>query len=188
MSSQGNRSLLDECTALYRLVGDLKSCIDRNLSESSYPKGTEDFLFHTGEAALKTQAHIRKGTLEFLEESDPSRVQEYRDRLAHFWNAWVTLHNLVKPLTDACSLRIPYPLVRFIGHQIGQIDELKGARILVGMTPEMNYYQHRHKRIRDVLRNLRSIIAQRTEFEKCVGFVSLPYSQSGSLFVRRIQH
>jgi len=58
---------------------------------------------------------------------------------------------------------------------------MSSVRIVIGVTAKLNYYQHRHTRVRGLAGSLSDVVKECDVYGK-VGFVSLPFSQSQSLF------
>jgi len=175
-----NSDLQDEAALLYRFVGEVRSALERARADGKFPQWADAFLDHSLRAAEQTQEEVLADIRRAAEH--PERSEAYRTKVAVLTKAWRALHDYVKPIVDATSLRVPYPLVNFLDQQIRRLPELSDVRIIVGVTPRLNYYQHRHTHVRGLVEDLKEAVSGCPDFGQ-VGFVSLPFSQPQSLFM-----
>ena len=146
-----------------------------------FPKGANVFVGDATKAAQATKTYLDKA-------SHASGKQRLDDQ-ALFQNlhtAWLALHDFIKPVIDASALRIPRPLVEFLNEQLQQLSGLSGVRIIAGLTPQLNYFQHRHTTVRGMIREIRNVVGEDCPGFGKVGFVSLPFSQPTNLFTNCI--
>lgn len=127
-------------------------------------------------------------TLEFIDtqvkavKANEANAQDLSSRLLIVMLAWELLHSYIKPVADAGTLRVPYPLVQFISDQVGRLEHVKNAHIVIELMPQLNYFQHPHTSLRETLTFLRQIVGLSPEMHK-LGFLGLPCSQSKGLFM-----
>jgi len=172
-------NLLHQCTQLYGLVAGLRDSVTRALTTCAYTKWAAEFFSYVAQAAEATNAYLEK----LASERNPARLQTYRDRIIILTNAWRYLHDFLKPAVDAHALNTPYALVQLLNAQLREIPSFGGANVIVGLVPTLNYYQHRHQRLRELLQNMQRVVDGCPRFEQKIGFISLPYSRCRALFV-----
>ncbi|HDZ22624.1 MAG TPA: hypothetical protein ENH80_09650 [Phycisphaerae bacterium] len=174
---------LTEATALYRLLLGIEKAISRSQAGGKFPGCANDFLANCRQAILET----KKDVVRRLDDTrgNPQALQDCRGAIAQLRGAWVGLHDFIKPVLDATALQIPYPLTNLLNHQVQSIPEMEDVRILVCLTPQLNYFQRRHTGIRRLLADLKTVVRKCPEFGK-IGFVSLPFFESRGLFLNCI--
>ncbi|MGD0300646.1 MAG: hypothetical protein ABSE86_26475, partial [Bryobacteraceae bacterium] len=87
----------------------------------------------------------------------------------------------MKPVADAHTLNIPAPLIDLATHQLGQVDGMDGAKVVILLTPELMYFQRPHTDIKNIARLVEGFVPE-ASFPSKLGFVELPYSQGPSFF------
>jgi len=103
-------------------------------------------------------------------------------RLSAIILGWELLHTFIKPVLDADNLKVPYPLVHYLTEHVGRLKAVNGAKFVIEISPELNYFQHQHTDLRNTLDYLQTLV-HGPVFEQAVGFLALPCSQFRSLFM-----
>lgn len=167
--------VLHKCTSAHKLVSSLKVSIATSKANNSYPKWSDEFLTFC--------EHAADATLDFIDKRLPALEGSNQElNILSLIQGWEVLHTFIKPVLDADTLKVPYPLVHFLSENIGGLEEVKGTKIVIELIPELNYLQHRHTSVRIAMRLLKIIIGAAYEVPR-FGFLGLPYSQSKSLFM-----
>jgi len=144
-------------------------------ANNSYPKWSDEFLTFC--------EHTADATLDFIDKRLPALEGSNQElNILSLIQGWEVLHTFIKPVLDADTLKVPYPLVHFLSEHIGGLEVVKGKKIVIELIPELNYLQHRHTSVRIAMRLLKIIIGAAYEVPR-FGFLGLPYSQSKSLFM-----
>jgi len=167
--------VLHKCTSAHKLVSSLKENIATSKANNSYPKWSDEFLTFC--------EHTADATLDFIDKRLPALEGSNQElNILSLIQGWEVLHTFIKPVLDADTLKVPYPLVHFLSEHIGGLEAVKGTKIVIELIPELNYLQHRHTSVRIAMRLLKIIIGAAYEVP-WFGFLGLPYSQSNSLFM-----
>lgn len=173
--------LLHKCTATYRLVSSLQDLVAVARASNSYPKWSDDFLFLSERLADATLRHLKVRIQECRQTKGGEQL--LTSQSLSLMQGWEVLHTFIKPVADANALKVPYPFIHFLSDYIGGLDAVREARIVIELVPELNYLQHRHTRLKDTMRFLRTIVTREQSPEPRRGFLGLPCSQSKSLFM-----
>jgi hypothetical protein len=173
--------ILHKCTSAHRLISSLEEIIVSARAGHSYPDWSDEFLVLCEEAAEATLLHLtdkwaacQKGQV------DPDL---FSAELSSVIQAWGVLHTFVKPVVDASTLRVPYPLVHFLSEHVGSLKAVQGSKIVIEIISELNYLQHRHTTLRRMTTALGKTIHQSGKRVPKLGFLGLPCSQSRGLFL-----
>jgi hypothetical protein len=153
----------------------LKEGIATSKANNSYPKWSDEFLTFC--------EHTANATLDFIDKKLPTLEESNQElTILSLIQGWEVLHTFIKPVLDADTLKVPYPLIQFLSEHIGGMEAVKGSKIVIELIPELNYLQERHTSVRIAMRLLKIIIGATYEVPR-LGFLGLPYSQSKSLFM-----
>ena len=153
-------------------------CAQHAKADNAYSKWGEAFLTYVVSASEATQKYLTK-----LERSvSEKRYDACSVQLALLTEAWRFLHDFIKPIVDAHILSTPYPLVELISIQVRELPLFKDTKIIVGLSSQLNYLQHPHKRLRELLLQLKRVVDECPPFEDKIGFIYLPYSRSRNVF------
>jgi len=167
--------VLHKCTSAQKIVSSLKESIATSKANNSYPKRSDEFLRFCEDTA--------DATLDFIDKKLPTLAESDQElNILSLIQGWEVLHTFIKPVLDADTLKVPYPLVHFLSEHIGGLEIVKGSKIVIELIPELNYLQERHTSVRIAMRLLKIIIGDAYELPR-FGFLGLPYSQSKSLFM-----
>ncbi len=164
---------LHDHTGLFRLVSGIRDFAARAIAAGAYLGWSAEFLKYVETFADATQKYIKN-----------TRICSQGD-IDHLTGAWLVLHDFIKPVVDASALNAPGPLVRFLNMQLRQLSAFEDAKVVVGLVPELNYFQHRTEGLRNVLQSMHLLIGG-PRFDMKIGFISLPYSVSRNLFINCI--
>lgn len=170
-------SQLHNYAAAYKLIKSLKDLVAQYRALHSYPESSEHFLEFVENAAAKS--------LLKLEEKLEGYNREFRRRESSLlfplsvMHGWELLHAFIKPVADANTLSIPYPLSHFISKHICSLKAVGEAQIVVEIVSELGYLQHPHTKMRNAIRQLPGVISKDVKF----GFIAMPCSQSKNLFL-----
>ena len=107
---------------------------------------------------------------------------EFVLRLSVIIQGWELLHTFIKPVLDADNLKVPCPLVHFLTEHVGQLGAVSKAKLVIEISPELNYFQHQHSDLQRAILFLQAVIGTQITDER-LGFLALPCSQSEGLFM-----
>lgn len=183
--------LLHEATSIYRLVEFIESFCVEQKSSRSYVLATDQFFETVISLADQTKQHLARaavnGTAREKREKRPFDGDWFtlqRQILHTIRGSWSIIHKYLKPAADAHSLQVPVPLVKLAEHQLRSVPGMGAASIAVLLTPELNYFQTSHTRLKTAMDALRGAIEAPpvSKVSKLVGFVELPFSQGPNFF------
>jgi hypothetical protein len=174
----GLSGFLHDATSLHRLVGAVSQFCQQQRTFRTYTEATGIFFDHLEGLAQRT--------LEYLQETAQKagrtrRLREQRQKLVAIKKGWRELHRLVKPAADAHTLRVPVPLLGFLERRLQRVTGLAQAKIVILLSPELNYFQERHGQIRDAVARLADTLGTKP-WQDSLGFIGIPYSQGTSIF------
>lgn len=167
------QEVLHNYTQAHKLISSTKEIITICRADNSYPKWSDSFLLLCYSAADKT--------IDYLEECSTGNIVDLNElySIRQFWEA---LHAFIKPVLDADSLKVPYPLIHFISKHIGELKSVDEAKIVIEIISELNYHHYSLTDLKKSFKWLLGIIGG-PELEPGFGFLGLPFTQSKSLFM-----
>jgi hypothetical protein len=171
---------MDKCTAAWKLVSSLKDMVAVARADKTYPKWSDQFLTFCERTADATTKHLQEQSKDNADPAIPIAIS--LNRLSFVIKGWELLHTFIKPVLDADNLKVPYPLVHFLTEHVGELQAVKEARFVIEISPELNYFQHRHTRLRKALDYLQPLVKGPMRAQR-VGFLALPCSQFKGLFM-----
>ena len=92
----------------------------------------------------------------------------------------------MKSAADGHRLRTPGPLLDLVEHLLRGLAGVPDAKIVILISPELNYFQHPHTQLKDLAAELSLNIPGAPSFPEQLGFIAIPYSQGGSVFTNTI--
>lgn len=103
---------------------------------------------------------------------------------------WKTLHQFIKPVTDADLLHLPVPLVDLLNHQASRISVLDGCRAVVSHGGSLGYFKRAHVSIQQAIDSLSWLCTptgtEGLQFPKGLGVIVLPFTSANQLFQNSI--
>lgn len=173
--------LLAKCTLAWKLVSSLREIIAAGRTDSTYPRWSDQFLSFCEQAADSTLKYLEERVAYSAAKNSVDR-EHLAVRLSAIIQGWELLHTFIKPVLDADSLKVPYPLVHFLTEHVGQLKAVSKAKFVVEISPELNYFQHQHSDLRRAILFLQAAIDAQP-VDETMGFLALPCSQSRGLFM-----
>lgn len=172
--------ILRKCTAAHKLVSSYQATIRAGRADSSYPEWSDHFLTFCEQTADKTLKFLGR---QFEKYSEGTISEEdFSSLLSTIMQSWELLHAFMKPVLDADTLKVPYPLVDFITHHVGCLNIVRGVKFIVETSSGLTYYHREHSSLQPTMSELR-LLVNAPEVEPLLGFLGLPCSQNKSLFM-----
>jgi len=172
-------ALVDKSTAAWKLVSSLKDIIAVSRADKTYPKWSDHFLAFCEQTADATREHLKEHSQVHGVHGTPSEKPWHLPALI---KGWELLHTFIKPVLDADNLKVPYPLVHFLTEHIGELEAVRGTKLVFEISPDLNYFQHQHTDLRIAIQSLQTLV-HGPLFQPTLGFLALPCSQFRSLFM-----
>lgn len=140
---------------------------------------TNDFLDYIVRLGQKTEAYLKKFV---AAPPDPGLAAVDRQNLSTIRDFWSNLHEFVQPSRDADTLHIPAILIEQLESLLGEIPRLRGCRLVISHTPELNYIQYPRKGLQERAQFYADIVRGSPRFPRRLALIAMPYSQDASLF------
>jgi len=175
-----------DAAALHRFIDSVASGCKATGNFPSYLEPSTAFFSYILSLAERTKAYLAQ----FLEGLDPqlaiNNPEEFCERTQIIRNLrlnWFQLHELIKPALDADTLHIPCALVDALTARLRMIEGFDGVRFAVLHTNQLNYFQIGARNLRDFAAEIATIVPCAPPFDKKLGIIAHPYSQSSSIFL-----
>lgn len=170
-----------DAASLYRFVDSVCSSCHRRSGYPAYLESNRFFLDYVYELGDSTKRYL----LSFPEKLSRVPASDYNVTRQELWNlrsSWFELHRRLKPASDADTLHLPYPLIRALVSRLHEITDFKTTRFVVIHTERLNYLQVTASSVEAAADNIARAVGYR-KFDKNLGMIGIPYSQSESLFL-----
>jgi hypothetical protein len=175
-----------DAAALHRFIDSVASGCKVAEGYPSYLESSAAFFTYILALAERTKAFLAQ----FVDDLDPqlavSDPQDFCDRtqiIRTLRFSWFQLHELIKPALDADTLHVPCPLVNALTTRLRMIKDFENVRFVVLHTNELNYFQIGARNLRDFAAEIAKIVPIAPPFDKNLGIIAHPYSQSSSIFL-----
>ncbi len=176
-----DKDVRHDAASLYRFVDSVCSSCERRGHYPAYLEANRSFIDYVCELGEATKTYLRSFP-DKLKQTPLGDYNSARQELLNLRISWFELHRRVKPASDADTLHLPFPLIRALVHRFREIEEFKKTRFVVIHTERLNYLQVSASGVRGTANNIAGIVHYR-RFDKTLGMIGIPYSQSGSLFL-----
>ncbi|MGA2591759.1 MAG: hypothetical protein ABSH32_17745 [Bryobacteraceae bacterium] len=113
-------------------------------------------------------------------------LKTQRQKIVAIKSCWRILHSLVKMAADGHTLHIPVALFQLLERRLSETAKLKGSNIVVLLSADLNYFQHRHSKLRKLATDLARTIPGAPVLPVGLGFIAVPYSQGSSLLTNSL--
>ncbi len=170
-----------DAASLYRFVDSVCSGCELTGNYPAYLEANKKFIDYVLELGIATKAYLRS----FPDKIERTTAIDYNLTRQELWllrSSWEALHRRLKPATAADTLHLPFPLIRALVNRFREIDHFKATQFVVIHTELLNYLQVNAGHVRGTADNIASIVGPR-KFDRNLGMIGIPYSQSESLFL-----
>jgi hypothetical protein len=170
-----------DAASLYRFVDSVCSGCERRGNYPAYLEANQRFIDYVLELGAATKAYLRR----FPDKIERTTAIDYNLTRQELWllrSSWESLHRRLKPATEADTLHLPFPLIRALVNRFREIEHFKTTQFVVIHTELLNYLQVNAGHVRGTADNIASIVGSR-KFDRNLGMIGIPYSQSESLFL-----
>lgn len=177
------RELIREGARLYRFVEQVEFVVRDSKGVRAYPRESDKFLDFVLGSADGTKGFLDGLPLQNDDISD-EELEDFHGVVADLWQAWTLLHEFVKPVADADTLRIPTPLVFLLNRRARAILNPQKALVAVELVSALNYVQVGQVGLQKIDLLMRTVLGKKyaAPFPEGLGIIGLPYSQGPSLF------
>lgn len=173
----------NEGFSLLALCRDLNEFINSGRTRKTYLSQTEYFLEYIVKSLKSIEKAVRKAVGQKIdEELLKSKLREF-DLIK---KALSFLYILTKEAIDADTLSIPYSLTTLLNGIVRKLEKRKNVRLVVLGSADLMYYKYNLERLRNLTRNLKSVIKYYPVLREDIGILKFPYSAAHDVLVNCI--
>ena len=168
-----------EISALSTFVDSVSLPCVRVSRSVAFTDSSEQFFRYIAGLAKRTQEYLATLRLESMSGDD---FDNNRQQLKTIRDTWRDLHPFIKPAESADTLSMPLALLESLVKRVRQIGALGEVNFVIFHTDEFNYLQVNPTRFRLVINKVALTLGV-PEFDRNLGMIGMPSSQSSSLFM-----
>jgi hypothetical protein len=162
----------NEGFCLLALCRDLSAFIESGRTRKTYLHQTEDFLEYIVKSLKSIEKAVRRAVGQKIDdELLKSKLREFD--LIKKALSW--LYVLTKEAIDADTLSIPYSLTTLLNSIAKKLEEEEDVRLVVLGSSDLMYYKYNLERLRNLTRNLKSVIKNYPVLPEDIGILKFPY-------------
>jgi hypothetical protein len=178
----GVAELHHDAVVLYRLADFIEEYCKEQERSQRYVDPSGAFFDYSERLAHGIKDRLKgRLQLDFSIQSPLSTINALRQEVLTLKAYLKVLHTLIKPAAEAHTLSIPAPLIDLAQSQLQDVDGMRGASVVVLLTPYLMYFQRPHTDITALAREVKQFVPS-ASFPEKLGFIELPYSQGPSFF------
>jgi dCTP deaminase len=169
-----------DAASLYGFISSISDKCERLNRAVTYPESSERFFAYISQLAAATKSYLQSSL--DAPDTPPYEYLGLREEIADLRSGWRFMHQFVKPVLDADTLKLPTCLLDGIKARFRQIPRFSGTDFVFYHSAQLNYFSINPAVLKDeVDRIFASVIGP--PFPEHLGLIGIPYSQSESLFV-----
>ena len=180
----GLTGLLHEAAVTHRFADFLEEYCKEQERSQKYIDSSGEFFRYAEKLGRGIKARVNDDTKRassFPKTIATARIATLQRNIRTFKAYLRLIHTLIKPAADAHTLSIPTPLIKLACGQLDEIEGMKGAKVVVLLTPQLMYFQRPHTHVKRQAASVEKFIPE-AAFPEKLGFIELPYSQGPTLF------
>jgi dCTP deaminase len=176
---------------LSNLLSNLKRHIRMHQAKFYYTREADEFLRHMLDAIRCTQTYLDNVQARLRRHvRGDIELDILSTNLGMLSEDWKTLHQFIKPVTDADLLHIPVPLVDLLNRQASKVSSLANCRTVVSHGVSLGYFKRAHVSIQIAIDSLGRLFEPagipNPQFPKKLGLIVLPFTSAKQLFQNTI--
>jgi dCTP deaminase len=170
-----------DAASLHRFVCSISDKCERLSAAVGYPASSERFFRYICELATATKAYLQKS----LDVSGKTSKEylDLRGEIATLRSSWSFMHQFVKPVLDADTLRLPTSVLDGLKARFRQISGHEDTDFVFYHTSHLNYFNIKLEQFKPRARQISNSVGGLPKFPEHLGLIGIPYSQSSSVFV-----
>lgn len=169
-----------DAASLHGFVCTISDKCERLNGAVTYPASSERFFAYISQLAAATKSYLQSSI------DDPSKPpNEYlglREEIATLRASWGFMHQFVKPVLDADTLKLPTCLLDGLKARFLEIPQFIGTDFIFYHSAYLNYFNVKLAVLKKKADQISASVAG-PPFPEHLGLIGIPYSQSASLFV-----
>ncbi len=146
----------------------------------SYPEPSERFFTYISKLAAKTKSYLQ-AEIEIPDKA-PEECLDLRRDIAILQASWGFMHQFVKPVLDADTLKLPTAFLQGIIARFQEIPRFSSTDFIFYHSSQLNYFNVKLGVFKPRADQI-SRIVDGPKFPENLGLIGIPYSQSESLFI-----
>jgi len=169
-----------DAASLHRFVSSISDKCEHLSGAVTYPESAERFFRYVSKLAAATKSYVQRSVS--VSSRSPTEYLALRDEIALLRSSWGFLHQFVKPVLEADTLRLPICLLEGLRKRFREIPRFSKTDFIFYHSAKLNYFNVKlaeFKRKADPIANL----VGGPLFPNRLGLIGIPYSQSSSLFI-----
>jgi hypothetical protein len=169
-----------DAASLHTFVSSISDkCVRRN-GAVSYPEPSERFFSYISELAAKTKSYLQ-AEIEIPNKA-PEDCLDLRRDIAILQASWGFMHQFVKPVLDADTLKLPTAFLQGLIARFQEIPIFSSTDFIFYHSSLLNYFNVKLGVFKPRADQI-SRIVDGPKFPEKLGLIGIPYSQSSSLFI-----
>lgn len=169
-----------DAVSLQRFVSSVSDKCEHLNGAVTYPESSERFFKYVSQLAAATKSYVQRSIS--TPNKPPSQYLGLRDEIATLRSSWGFMHQFVKPVLEADTLRLPMCLLDGLRKRFWEIPRFSRTDFIFYHSARLNYFNIKlaeFKKTADPIANL----VGGPSFPSHLGLIGIPYSQSSSLFI-----
>lgn len=169
-----------DAASLHRFVSSVSDKCEHLNGAVTYPESSERFFKYVSQLATATKSYVQRSV--GGPNKSPSQYLGLRDEIATLRSSWGFMHQFVKPVLEADTLRLPMCLLEGLRKRFREVPGFSGTDFIFYHSARLNYFNVKlaeFKKTADPIANL----VGGPPFPSRLGLIGIPYSQSSSLFL-----
>jgi hypothetical protein len=169
-----------DAASLHAFVCSISDKCEHRNGAVSYPEPSERFFSYISELAAKTKFYLQ-AEIE-IPDKTPEDCLDLRRDIANLQAGWVFMHQFVKPVLDADTLKLPTAFLQGLISRFQEIPRFSSTDFIFYHSSQLNYFNVKLGIFKSQADQI-SRFVDGPEFPVNLGLIGIPYSQSASLFI-----
>ncbi|MGO9316480.1 MAG: hypothetical protein ACLPXT_12235 [Terracidiphilus sp.] len=169
-----------DAASLHAFVCSVSDKCERRNGAVSYPEPSERFFSYISELAAKTKSYLQ-AEIE-IPDKTPEDCLDLRRDIAILQAGWGFMHQFVKPVLDADTLKLPTAFLQGLIARFQDIPRYSSTDFIFYHSSQLNYFNVKLGVFKPRADQI-SRFVDGPKFPENLGLIGIPYSQSSSLFI-----
>jgi dCTP deaminase len=145
-----------------------------------YPAAADRFFVYITDLATATKKYLQSALDD--PSNGPAEYLNLREEIATLRVSWGFMHQFVKPVLDADTLKLPSCLLDGLKDRFCQIPNFDDTDFVFYHSHQLNYFNVKLGEFKSKAAKISNLV-KGPDFSKGLGLIGIPYSQSSSFFV-----
>jgi hypothetical protein len=168
-----------DAASLHRFLCTIADQCERRSGAAAYLESSERFFAYVLSLAKATKDYLQ---VSVDARTSPQESLDLRKEIATLRAGWRFLHEFIKPVVDADTLRLPTALIQGLIKRFGEIQAFSDVDFVVYHTDQFNYFNVKLGVFKPRANKIADLVGG-PHFPEKLGIIGIPYSQASSLFL-----